>query len=385
MDSNAAGWKVHAMDDSRPTILVVDDDTTHAMVLESMLTKEGYRTLCADNGQEAVEKAQNTQPDLILLDIMMPEIDGFQTCRILQQDSLTTDIPILFLSALDGVDSKVKAFDIGAVDYVGKPFHKAEVLARVRLHLKLKLSRSQALEVQTEKLRQLHDAQQAILVTPADIPSAQFGISYSPLHEAGGDFYDVLSISDDIFGYFVADISGHDVRASFATPAIKVLLAQHASPVYTATDTVKNVNGVLNTVMTEGDHITASYVRLNRAARVLELVNAGHPPVLFITQDGTVEYLETTGDVLGAFENVCFDTLERNVMPGDRFFIFSDGMIERFCADRHARSEGLDQLAEAVLRRRDLPIEDAVHQIYQDVFFDEALLEDDIVLMGVEV
>jgi sigma-B regulation protein RsbU (phosphoserine phosphatase) len=385
MDADVPGLKAHAMDDNRPTILVVDDDTTHAMVLESMLNKEGYRTLRAGNGREAAEKARNAKPDLVLLDIMMPEIDGFQTCRTLQQDSLTTDIPVLFLSALDGVDSKVKAFDIGAVDYVGKPFHKAEVLARVRLHLKLKLSRSQALEVQTEKLRQLHDAQQAILVTPADLPSAQFGISYSPLHEAGGDFYDVLSISDDIFGYFVADISGHDVRASFATPAIKVLLAQHASPVYTATETVKNVNGVLHTVMSEGDHVTASYVRLNRAARVLELVNAGHPPVLFITQDGTVEYLEATGDVLGAFENVCFDTLERNVMPGDRFFIFSDGMIERFCADRHARSEGLDQLAEAVLRRSDLPIEEAVHQIYQDVFYDEALLEDDIVLMGVEV
>ncbi|MFC1763649.1 PP2C family protein-serine/threonine phosphatase [Planctomycetota bacterium] len=371
--------------DKKPTILVVDDDATNILVLESMLKKEGYRTLRANNGREAMDVAQIDQPDLILLDIMMPEIDGFQACRNLQQDSRTTDIPVIFLSALDEVDSKVKAFDIGAVDYVGKPFHKAEVLARVRLHLKLNLSRYQALAVQTEKLQQLHDAQQSILVTPEDIPNAKFGVSYSPLHEAGGDFYDVLTISDDIFGYFVADISGHDVRASFATPAIKVLLAQHASPVFTAVETVKNVNGILNTVMGEGDHVTASYVRLNRAARVLELVNAGHPPVLFVANDGAVEYLETPGDVLGVFENVCFETIERNVCSGDRFYLFSDGMIERFCLDRRARREGMDELAEVVLKRADLPIRDAVTQIYHDVFQDETLLEDDIVLMGVEV
>lgn len=373
------------MVDNRPTILVVDDDATNVMVLESMLKKEGYRTLRAADGRQAVEMAKDQRPHLILLDIMMPEIDGFQACRTLQQESATTDIPVIFLSALDEVDSKVKAFDIGAVDYVGKPFHKAEVLARVRLHLKLNLSRKQALAMQTEKLQQLHEAQQAILVTPEDLPGAKFGISYSPLHEAGGDFYDVLSISEDIFGYFVADISGHDLKASFTTPAIKVLLAQHASPVYTATDTVKNVNGVLSTVLKEGDHITASYVRLNRASGVLELVNAGHPPILFITNDGAVEYLETTGDVLGVFETVCFDPLERNVQPGDRFFIFSDGMIENFTQDRHARQEGLSRLAETILQRNDQPIAETVKHVYNDVFHDEALLEDDIVLMGVEI
>ncbi len=373
------------MDDNRPTILIVDDDATHLMVLESMLKKEGYRTLCAGNGREAIDTARLEKPDLILMDIMMPEIDGFQACRLLQQDSLTTDIPVIFLSILDAVDSKVKAFDIGAVDYVGKPFHKAEVLARVRLHLKLRLSRFQALQVQAEKLQQLHEAQQAILVAPEDVPAAKFGIRYSPLNEAGGDFYDVLSISNDIFGYFVADISGHDLRASFATPAIKVLLAEHASPVYTATETVKNVNGVLHTVMTDGDHVTACYIRLNRAARILELVNAGHPPVLLITPEGTVETLVATGDVLGVFENVCFDTVERNVVPGDRFFVFSDGMIERFCEAGHARQEGLTYLAEAVLRRNHLPIQDTVRQVYEDLFPDETLLEDDNVLMGVEV
>lgn len=368
-----------------PTVLVVDDDSTNVLVLESMLRREGYKTLQAGNGLEAVEIAKQYQPDLILLDIMMPEVDGFQACRILQQESVTTDIPVIFLSALDDVECKVKAFDIGAVDYVGKPFQKAEVMARVRLHLKLSMTKRAAIAAQTDKLKQLQDAQQAILVSPEDLPSAQFGISYSPLHEAGGDFYDVLPISDQIFGYFVADISGHDVGASFTTPAIKVLLAQHATPLYTAVETMKNINGVLSTVMSEGNHITASYARLNRSIGELEIITAGHPPLIFQPQEGPIEILESQGDVLGVFESVCFEPMERSVRPGDRFFMYSDGLIERFYRIQIKRQEGLEQLSQAIEKTRDYPIQEAVNRIYQEILPAEYVLEDDIVLLGVEV
>ena len=339
----------------------------------------------AHDGGQAFDSAKAQQPDLILLDLMMPRVDGFQACRLLQQDSRTTDIPVIFLSALDDVDSKVKAFDIGAVDYVGKPFHKAEVLARVRLHLKLRLSRKTAIQAQTERLRQLHDAQQAILVSPDDVPEAKFGVSYSPLHEVGGDFYDVLRISDPVFGYLVADISGHDFGASFTTPAIKVLLAQYASPLYTAVETIKGLNGVLSTILSDGSHITASYARLNRAAGTLEVVSAGHPPVLVVSKQGQFEYLAAAGDVLGAFSNVCFDAVERAVSAGDRFFLYSDGLIERFHQAPRSRSRGLEQLAEAALRYSPLPITEAVNRMYADLLPDASVLEDDIVLLGAEV
>ncbi len=368
-----------------PTVLVVDDDSTNVLVLESMLKREGYQTLQAHDGRQAVEMAKQHRPDLILLDIMMPEVDGFQACRSLQQESLTTDIPVIFLSALDDVECKVKAFDIGAVDYVGKPFQKAEVLARVRLHLKLSMSKQAAIAAQTDKLKQLKDAQQAILVSPEDMPAANFGISYSPLQEAGGDFYDVLPISDKIFGYFVADISGHDLGASFTTPAIKVLLAQHATPLFTAVETMKNLNGVLSTVMSEGNHITASYARLNRTIGQLEIVSGGHPPLILQSQDGGIEVLESQGDVLGVFDSVCFEPVERTVRPGDRFFMYSDGLIERFYRVQIKRQEGLEQLSQAIAKTAEYPIQEAVNQIYQEILPAEYVLEDDIVLLGVEV
>lgn len=385
------GWGLalssNTMKRSEPKILVVDDDATNVMVLDSMLREEGYSTVTASNGKTAIEAAVSESPDLILLDIMMPDMDGFEACRRLQQDSITTDLPIIFLSALDDVENKVLAFNVGAVDYIGKPFQKQEVLARVRLHLKLSMSMRAAVAAQAEKFRQLQDAQQAILVLPEDLPEAKFGVSYSPLQEVGGDFYDVLNVSDTIFGYLVADISGHDIGASFTTPAIKVLLAQHASPLFTAVETLKNVNSVLHTIMRNGNHITASYVQLNRAAGQLQVVNAGHPPMLFVPKEGDCRYLEAVGDVLGVFKTVCFDTVEQSVSEGDRFFIYSDGLVESFSHAKKSRAEGLETLARAVMDNNDTDrsIAETVDRIYHAVLPADAILEDDVVLLGVEV
>lgn len=369
----------------KPSILIVDDDITNVMLLESVLKRDGYHTLRASNGAEAIRAARSKLPDLILLDIMMPEVDGFTACRQLQQESATTDIPVIFLSALEDVDSKVAAFDMGAVDYVAKPFQKQEVLARVRLHLKLNMARRALIALQTERFKQLHEAQLALLVSPGDLPEAKFGVSYSPLHEVGGDFYDVLNITENVFGYFVADVSGHDFEASFTTPALKALMAQQTGLLYTPTETMKNVNSVLHTMMHNGNHMTASYACLNRRAGQLEVVSAGHPPVLYVTADGDMTFLESTGDVLGAFDSVCFTPVKRTVSQGDRFFIYSDGLIESFQQEGKTREQGLEQLSEAVLRNQAHPINEAVDHVFQDVLSGEGMMEDDCVLLGVEV
>ncbi len=368
-----------------PTILVVDDDRTNVKALETLLKKEGYRTLGASNGVEAIDIARARIPDLVLLDVMMPEMDGFAACKSLQQDAGTTDIPILFLSALDDVDSKVRAFEAGAVDYISKPFQKAEILARVRLHLKLSISYRATIHEQATRLQELHSAQQAILLSPADMPAARFGVSYSPMHEAGGDFYDVLAVSDNAFGYFVADMSGHGLGASFTTPAIRVLLREHASPIYTPAETMKRINGVLHTMMSDGDHVTACYAKLNRARRQLQIVGAGHPPLVYVSSTGQAEALMSTGDVLGAFASICLEPVIKSVASGDRLFMYSDGLIERCGAVKQSRDTGLEQLIRACIDTMNLPIGAAVSQIYDRMLPGEGILEDDVVLLGVTV
>ena len=119
-------------------VLVVDDIMQNIQLIGATLNRGGYDVFIAHSGEEALEKAQQTNPDLILLDVMMPGIDGYETCRQLKQIFKLKDIPVIFLTALDGDDSLLKGFEVGGVDYVSKPFKPAELMARVKTHVKLK-------------------------------------------------------------------------------------------------------------------------------------------------------------------------------------------------------------------------------------------------------
>jgi phosphoserine phosphatase RsbU/P len=209
-----------------PTVLVVDDVPTNVAILRGILAPEGFRVLSADDGPSARKLLSQEQADLILLDVMMPGETGFETCARLKSDPSTADIPVIFLSALDDVKNKVTGLDAGGVDYVTKPVYGEEVLARVRVHLRIRESSRLLARQHQERIEQFRNAQQSILVRPEDCPAAVFAVYYEPLEETGGDFYDVMQLDSDVFSYFVADISGHGVNAAFLTSAIKALLRQ---------------------------------------------------------------------------------------------------------------------------------------------------------------
>lgn len=134
-------------------ILVVDDTLANLQLLTEMLKKRGYRVRPVPSGKLAIQAVQNKKPDLILLDINMPEMNGYEVCKQLKADAALKDIPILFISALDGTIDKIKAFASGGVDYITKPFHFEEVEARVDTHLELR-----RLHIELEKQnRQLKD------------------------------------------------------------------------------------------------------------------------------------------------------------------------------------------------------------------------------------
>ena len=139
------------------TILVVDDTRANLRLLVDLLVKAGYRVLPATNGAMGIAAAQSQHPDLILLDIMMPDLSGFQVCEQLKADECTSDIPIIFISALNEPLDKVKAFEIGGVDYIPKPIEPKEVLARIRTHLALRKAQWQ-LQLQNAELQRAKEA-----------------------------------------------------------------------------------------------------------------------------------------------------------------------------------------------------------------------------------
>ncbi len=124
-------------DEQQPQVLIVDDVAANLRVLRDALEPEGYNILIASNGKTALSITQRTIPDLILLDVMMPGMDGFEVCRRLKQDRSTRDIPVIFITAKEDTESVVQGFHVGGVDYITRPFREAEVLVRVENHLKI--------------------------------------------------------------------------------------------------------------------------------------------------------------------------------------------------------------------------------------------------------
>jgi diguanylate cyclase (GGDEF)-like protein len=149
-----------------PVILVADDEPVNLALIKRRLEWEEYRVETAEDGGQAVEAARRVLPDLIILDVMMPVLDGLQACRLLKEDPATRDIPVIFLSALDDTDTKVSGLALGANDYVSKPFRVEELLARVRVAIRLKRERDR-LRRHAEDLRRSAEAASEMSMTDA--------------------------------------------------------------------------------------------------------------------------------------------------------------------------------------------------------------------------
>ena len=373
------------MDRNTHQVLVIDDSPVDRLMLSSILQKEGYHATTASNGLDGIQQAREILPDIILLDVLMPGENGFETCSRLKMDPTTSPIPVIFLSSENDKKSRISGLNGGGVDYITKPFETEEVLARLRIHLRIRQAFEALIEQQKTQLTQLKTAQQAILIQPEEMPEAHFAVHYRPLHAAGGDFYDVVPLGDGVDGYFSADIGGHDLGAAFITSALKALLRQNFNSLYTPVETMMLLNSVLRPVLSEGVVLSACCARLNRRAERLTVVSAGHPPLIHLDAKGNIELIATEGDLLGAFESPYFESVKIKVAGGDRLFFFSDGLIETSHGQTVPRNTGLRNLQEALLNRINLPLTEMVEDVAQSICGSHENPGDDLLLLGVEV
>lgn len=366
-----------------PLVLIIDDDPTNRVVLQRILTSSGFATIQAETGSDGRFQALTHGPDLILLDIMMPGESGFETLIRLKEEPTTSAIPVIFLSALDDLGSKVKGFELGAVDYVTKPFEPLEILARVRTNLKVARAYRSVIAEQADKLRQIGEAQQSMLTRPEEHPEARFAVYYEPILEAGGDYYDVFPVSGG-FGYVVADISGHDLKTSFITSGVKALLRQNASPLFTPVETLTTINNVLHDVLPSGRYLTAAYAVLNGKRNYLTVLSAGHPPSIFVGRDGEVEILRTEGDILGPFPHIFLSPVSRSVAKGDRLFLYTDGLLDVQNIKAGTAHDDIQILVQACEECRSLPLA-ACPDFIKARILQESKAQDDAVLLAVEI
>jgi len=324
--------------DTTESILLVDDNATNLQVLLQTLKPVGCKLLVAKDGEKALSMAHKSHPDLILLDIMMPGIDGFEVCRRLKTDPATADIPVIFLSALDETADKVKGLQLGAVDYVPKPFQAEEVIARVNTHLTIhRLNR----EVQNQRdqieheLKVTSELQQDLL--PTNLPQIEglkLGVHYETSRYAGGDYYDIVQLPDNNWGFLVADAEGHSAPAAVMM-AMTCALFRSCPVLQAEPDKVLDyINSNLCKV-NEYSFVTAIYVVFNADHRRIKIARSGHPlPMVYRFSESKAIELECKGVVaLGVQNYDDVPLMEFQLEKGDRLLLYTDGITERFNTD----------------------------------------------------
>ncbi len=371
------------MSDRSATLLLVDDEPLNIHVLKGIFGKSGYRILTAENGASALELARAERPDLILLDVMMPDMSGFDTCRELRRDASTEHIPVIFVTCLSEDSHKLEGLDLGAVDYITKPFRTQEVVARVRTHLEFTRRQGSIIDQQAERLGQIQAAQLALLVRPEEVPEARFQVRFLPILEAGGDFYDVIDFGGGECAYFVADISGHDLGASFLTSSLKALFRQHAAPATGTLQTLAEMNRILFSITTDETYLTAAYLRVNRMAGTYELCCAGHPPV-FASLSGGFAELGLGGTPVGLFPQLDAEPVTGVVRPGDLFFLYTDGLGQGVGGGHAAGQAWSAAFAGAMASCAGMPLAAAVPALASNLL-GGAAPRDDVLLLGLEV
>ncbi len=310
-----------------PSVLVIDDDPVSVKVIEMNLNREGLSIITAFNGKEGREKAMECRPDLILLDINMPDETGIECCRELKKDPQISDIPVIFLSAEDDVDVKIEGFKAGGVDFITKPYNLYEVLARVKTHLKLYRAHKSVTDYQAAQLQNLSSAQKSILIKPQNLPEGNFQVFYEPLNRAGGDFYEVIRSGESVFDYFVCDVCGHSTGSALVTAGLKVLLHQNCSPLYSQSELIFELNKLIKPLLTDETYVTMVWLRVNRLSKKATLVHAGHPPAIFLSQKSAPVYVTAEGEMIGVFDKIEVAVSEVTIAPGDSFLLYSDGVL----------------------------------------------------------
>jgi phosphoserine phosphatase RsbU/P len=318
------------------SILLVDDNPTNLQVLFQTLDDVGCKLLVAKNGETALSIAGKAQPDLILLDIMMPGIDGYEVCRQLKSVPTTTDIPIIFLSALGDTEDKVKGLQLGAVDYITKPFQPDEVIARVNTHLtihRLKREVENRKDQLEHELKVVSEVQQKLL--PKRLPAIdgfKLAVHYETSRYAGGDYYDIIELPNNHWGFLMADAEGHSAPAAVLMAMTCALFRAYPGTTIDPANMLQYLNEHLCKVA-EPSFMTALYAVYDANQQTMRLARAGQPlPMIYRSSEKQAIELPCPGVYPLGIEpyRIEIPVTETKFNAGDRFLVYTDGISERF-------------------------------------------------------
>jgi sigma-B regulation protein RsbU (phosphoserine phosphatase) len=320
---------------SKGDILIVDDTPANLRLLAQMLAENWFQARPVPDGALALAAIQVEPPDLILLDIRMPEMSGYEVCERLKADPKTADIPIIFISALDAVQDKIKAFAAGGVDYVTKPFRGEEVLARVETHISLRQLQRRLQDANRRMERELMLAAEVqagfMPRTLPQLPGWDLSVLLKPARETSGDFYDLYYLPDGRLGIVVADVVDKGVGAALFMALSWSLLRTRAAEYPGQPDRVFDaVNYCIQHDTSVLQFVTVFYGILEPATGELLYCNAGHcPGYLFRAGNHQqAEGLPPSGAALGLLDGMSWARESVRLAAGDLLLLYTDGVTE---------------------------------------------------------
>lgn len=331
-----------ATDERKSTLLAVDDTPENLDVVKGILGDD-YQVKVAINGHIALKIAQSQAPDLILLDIMMPEIDGYEVCRQLKADPQTRDIPVIFLTAKGETSDEAEGFDLGAADYILKPINPPLLQARVKTQLALKHNMDElqaayaVINRQKERMQQELNVGRDIQLSmvpdtfPAFPDRDEFDIHglLKPAREIGGDFYDYFFVERNKLCICVGDVSGKGVPAALFMAVAKTMIKSTSADDHSPASIITRVNDEISQDNPSCMFITLFLGILDTETGELQYTNGGHPYPYLKHADGSVSTLEHLhGPVVGAMDGMAYGEDTVKLAKGDQLLIFTDGITE---------------------------------------------------------
>ncbi|CAA7612245.1 Chemotaxis response regulator protein-glutamate methylesterase [Candidatus Terasakiella magnetica] len=318
-------------------VLVVDDNPVNRSVLEALLAAIGVGTIeMAANGIEGLAAIDRKKPDLVMLDVMMPQMNGYEMCRRLRHIHPLTDLPVIFVTALDGPGDRAACFSAGGNDMVSKPIDTKEVIARVGVHLQLGLLLEKMRSYQDrvhEELQAARGAQLALTPTPEHIAAirARTGLTVEGLvetsSELGGDFWTIFDAGPRQLGLLVADFSGHGAVAAFNVFRLHLLVSRLPRQTPPPGALLTRLNQELKALLKPGEFAAAFAGLIDLDAGTLTYSSAAAPPPIMMVE-GRARFLEAEGPPLGAFSDAEYEEWTVPMPPGSSVLAYSDALVE---------------------------------------------------------
>ncbi len=332
------------MSAARSALLIVDDNEDNRYTLTRRLQREGYENLTtATDGQQALDLLQSRPFDLLLLDVMMPGLNGYEVLERMRADNLLRHVPVIMISALDEIESVIRCIELGAEDYLAKPFNPTLLRARVGASLEKKRLRDELVRHtrrMEKELEMAREIQLSMVPTEFSAPTAERPLEIfallQPAREVGGDLYDFFWVSPERLCLVVADVSDKGAGAALFMARTKSVIRLLASFLpgqggYPATsaEIMQQANQELCRENPQGMFVTLLLATLDARTGEVEYCNAGHnPPCVIAPRAGVTRLSGARGKPVGIRAGFRYETATLTLSPGDSLFIFTDGITE---------------------------------------------------------